>query len=40
MIKGIIFDMVGPLLQEDPGYVFDEAGEVAEEMRNVFATDK
>jgi len=39
MIKGIIFDMVGPLLWEDPGYVFDEVVETAERMRGLFTDD-
>lgn len=40
MIKGIIFDMVGPLLQKNPGYVFDEVVEAAERMRSLFSSDK
>ncbi len=40
MIKGIIFDMVGPLLQKNPGYVFDEVVEAAEKMRGLFPNDK
>jgi putative hydrolase of the HAD superfamily len=40
MVKGIIFDMVGPLLQKKPGYVFDEVIETAEKMRSLFPNDK
>lgn len=40
MIKGIIFDMVGPLLREDPGYVFDDVVETAERMRGLFTDDE
>jgi HAD superfamily hydrolase (TIGR01509 family) len=40
MIKGIIFDMVGPLLQKNPEYVFDEVVEAAEKMRDLFPNDK
>jgi HAD superfamily hydrolase (TIGR01509 family) len=34
MIKGIIFDMVGPLLQKCPDYVFDALVETAEKIRS------
>jgi len=40
MIKGIIFNMVGPLLQKNPEYVLDEIIETAEKMRNHFLNDK
>jgi HAD superfamily hydrolase (TIGR01549 family) len=40
MIKGIIFDMVGPLLQKNPVYVFDEVIETAEKIKNNFPNDK
>ena len=42
MIKGIIFDMVGPLLQKKPEYVFNEATETAEiiHKQNNFLDDK
>jgi HAD superfamily hydrolase (TIGR01509 family) len=39
MIKGIIFDMVGPLLQKNPEYVLDEVVETAERLKNQFSDD-
>lgn len=32
--------MVGPLLQKDPGYVFDEVVETAEGIKSLFPSDK
>ena len=40
MIKGIIFDMVGPLLRKNPDYVFDEVVETAENIKSNFPDDK
>jgi len=40
MIKGIIFDMVGPLLQEKPNYIFDEIVQTAEKIRSQCLNDK
>jgi putative hydrolase of the HAD superfamily len=40
MIKGIIFDMVGPLLQKNPEYILDEVVETAESIKNQFSDDK
>jgi putative hydrolase of the HAD superfamily len=40
MIKGIIFDMVGPLLQKNPDYVFDGVVETAENLKSKFSDDK
>ena len=40
MIKGIIFDMVGPLLQKNPEYILDEVVETAENIKNKFPNDE
>jgi glucose-1-phosphatase len=40
MIKGIIFDMVGPLLQKNPEYVFDEVVETAEKLKSGSVDDE
>ncbi len=40
MIKGIIFDMVGPLLQKCPEYIFDEVVEIAEKIRSNSTNDE
>lgn len=40
MIKGIIFDMVGPLLQKCPDYIFDEVVETAEKIRSSSTDDE
>jgi putative hydrolase of the HAD superfamily len=40
MIKGIIFDMIGPLLQKNPEYVFGEIVETAEKIKHQFSDDK
>jgi hypothetical protein len=40
MIKGIIFDMVGPLLHKNLEYVFDDVVETAENMRSVLKKDE
>jgi len=40
MIKGIIFDMIGPLLQKCHDYVSDEIVETAENMRSCSLNDE
>ncbi len=40
MIKGVIFDMVGPLLHKNPEYVYDEVIETAEKIKDLFSNDK
>lgn len=42
MIKGIIFDMGGPLVQKNPNYTYNEIAETAEDIRiqNHFISDE
>ncbi|MFA5870898.1 MAG: HAD-IA family hydrolase [Candidatus Paceibacterota bacterium] len=39
MYKAILFDMVGPLLQKRPDYIFDEVVETLERIKNTLSDD-